>query len=559
VGPPSADMTERTGDASGWLIVREDGVIVAADERAMTLVGAGAIATLVGRAWPSLVAASDAPLLAMAVTAFEHGEAWSGALAFQFDEEPVALAVSLIPRVPGRGEVAVIHLAPVAHEDHQPIRTATAAGQRDDLEVLVDAIEASAELQDPTAIARAVLQAIRPAIRFEWGMVLRLFHQDHFGTPPAAEVVATYPTGLAGIDAGAAWTPIDAAEHALLESGEPSLDGRLARAENERSPLRRLPAFGMRSRLVVPLFAPAGGGVNGAVALYSTQPVAFSPADGLRLERFARRLGHFVGAAVELAAPVDREPAGTPTAEEPVAPSEHTPSEPTSSEAAAPSDRFDRLADFAAGVAHELNNPLAAVLGYAQLLPQLGDDDRAAALAAIEAETLRASEVTRDLLAFARQQPSARRDVHLAAVASRVLDVLHHDLHAAGIEVQTAFLATPVLAADEPQLEQAILHLLRNALDAMPDGGTLALAIRPIDGAVRLEVTDSGPGVPEMIASRIFEPFVTTHDDPAHRGMGLAIVHGIAGAHGGRAWFEPVTPHGARFILELPAGAQPAI
>jgi signal transduction histidine kinase len=269
--------------------------------------------------------------------------------------------------------------------------------------VLVDAIEASAELHDPQAIARAVLQAIQPAIRFEWAVVLRLFHHEHFSTPPAAEMVATYPTGLAGADAGAAWTPIDRSEQAVLEAGEPSLDGQLTRDDEDRSPLRRPPAFGMRSRLFVPLFAPAGAGVNGGMALYSTQPMAFSPADGLRLERFVRRLGRFVGPAVEVASASE---AAAPAAGEPAAP-------PETDEAREPdaNGEMRRLADFAVGVAHELNNPLAAVLGYAQLLPQLSEEERGPALSAIEAETLRASEVTRDPLAFARQQPPATRDM----------------------------------------------------------------------------------------------------------------------------------------------------
>jgi len=540
-GPAFPAATDERGNASGWLIVREDSVIVAADERAMTLVGAGSIATVVGRSWPSLVAASDAALLAMAVAAFERGEAWSGALAFQFDVDPITLAVSLVPRVPGRGEVAVIHLAPAEATDDPSHRAPGTADEPRDLEVLVDTIEASTELRDPEAIARSVLQAIKPAIRFEWGVVLRLFHQDHLGTPPTAEAVATYPTGLAGVDAGAAWTPIDRAERSLLQTGEPSLDGRLTRSEDEQSPLRRLPAFGMRSRLLVPLFAPAGAGVNGAVALYSRQPVAFGPADGIRLERLVRRLGHLVGPAVELAASAT-EDTGTP--EDP--PATHPPTLETAD------GRFDRLADFAAGVAHELNNPLAAVLGYAQLLPQLEEADRASALEAIEAETMRASEVARDLLAFARQQPPARRDVRLESVVGRVLDVLRHDLERAGVAVVTDYALLPPLSADEPQLEQATLHLLRNALEAMPQGGTLRLATKATSRGQRFEVSDSGPGVAAEVADHIFEPFVTTHEDSEHRGMGLAIVYGIAGAHGGQLAFKNLDGGGAQFSLELP-------
>ena len=210
-GFASTGADRDSGATAGWLIVREDGVIVAADQRAIALVGAKTLTMLLGRAWTSLVSATEAPLLAMAVAAFERGEAWSGALSFQLEEERLLLAVSLVPRTPGRGDVALISLAPIAIADAAtPTTGAASSDERHDLEVLVDAIEASAELRDAEAIARAVLQAIRPALRFEWGVVLRLFHQDHFVTPAAAEVVATYPTGLAGVDAGAAWAPLGA-------------------------------------------------------------------------------------------------------------------------------------------------------------------------------------------------------------------------------------------------------------------------------------------------------------------------------------------------------------
>ena len=558
VGAVPQPAMDGPDERTGWLLVRDDGVVVAANEPAAALLGAASTEGLSNRTWASLVWIGDGTSLAAAYEAFEHGDEWRGVLHFQFDQEPVPLAVTVTSRTPGRGEVTVIGLAAsVAPSSAVP---SPAAAATRDLEVLVDSIEASAELQDVPSIARAVLQTIRVAIPFDWGVVLRLYPGDLSGAPSGAEVVASYPTGLAGIDRGAAWAPLDHDEQMLLDSGEPFLDGRLVTRESDTSSLRRLPAFGMRSRLLVPLFATAGAGVNGCVAVYRTQPFAFSADDGLRLERFVRRLGSRLGPTQ----PAPGSPTGPPTAKPsaplppPVVSSPEPPAtvRPEARRATDDDSGLERLADFAAGVAHELNNPLAAVLGYAQLLPQLGEDERGIALEAIEQETLRASQVARDLLAFARQQPTQRRDVGIDAVVRRVLGVVRHELTEAEIELVTNFGAPPVIEADEPQLEQALLNLLRNAHDAMAtDGGTLSVTTSSDAAHVRIEVADTGHGVPADIAARVFEPFVTSHDDGTHQGMGLAIVHGVAGGHGGRVWHEAVTPHGARFVLELPIAA----
>ena len=553
---PQPAMNERDS-RTGWLLVRDDGVIEAANEPAVALLGAGSTEGLAGRTWASLVWIGDGASLAAAYEAFERGDEWRGVLHFQFDQESLPLAITVTSRTPGRGEATVIGLAALAPPDSV---TAPDGVATRDLEVLVDSIEASAELQDAPSISRAVLQAIRAALPFEWGVVLRLSS----GNVAGAEVVATYPTGLAGVDRGAAWAPLDRDEQTLLDTGEPSLSGRLTASEEQQSPLRRLPAFGMRSRLLVPLFAQAGAGVSGCVAIYRTQPVAFGADDGLRLERFVRRLGrHLEPARPDPATPTDLPPAEpSPPLPPPVISSFEPPTEiepepePEPPIAADENRGLERLADFAAGVAHELNNPLAAVLGYAQLLPLLGEDERGTALEAIEQETLRASQVARDLLAFARQQPAQRRDVSVDVVVRRVLAVVRHELSEANIELVTNLGAPPVIEADEPQLEQALLNLLRNARDAMAEtGGSLTVTTTSEGANVRIEVADTGPGVPADIESRIVEPFVSSYVDGVHQGMGLAIVHGIAGGHGGRVWHEAVTPHGARFTLELPIAA----
>ena len=148
--------------------------------------------------------------------------------------------------------------------------------------------------------------------------------------------------------------------------------------------------------------------------------------------------------------------------------------------------------------------------------------------------------------------------MHLEAVVSRVLDMLRYDLGEADIELVDQTVVVPSLQADEPQLEEAVLHLLRNALEAMPDGGRLTVSTSVVgENPVRDFRRDPGTGVAPEIADRVFEPFVGAQAGTEHRGMELAIVNGVAGAHGGRVWFEVAQPHGSRFFLQLPLGGEP--
>lgn len=140
----------------------------------------------------------------------------------------------------------------------------------------------------------------------------------------------------------------------------------------------------------------------------------------------------------------------------------------------------------------------------------------------IEQEALRASQVARDLLVFARPQPAQRRNVSVDVVVRRVLAVVRHELYEANIELVTNLGEPPVIEADEPQLEQALLNLLRNARDAMAeDGGSLSVTTTSEGANVRIELAATGPGVPAEIALRIFEPFVSSYVDGMHQGMGL--------------------------------------
>jgi len=236
-----------------------------------------------------------------------------------------------------------------------------------------DALEDS---DSPGAAARAVLQALDAAMPFDFGCVLRF-------TGDTATVVAVYPSSMAGVAVGDTWTQLEEAEASVRERGEPAMDGDLRVAPADapaRTPLGRLPAFGLRSRIHIPLFHHAE--VAGIALFYRQGVRAFAAADGWLAERTLRRLG------ARLRGPLTTEV------------SDRAPDPDIDAIA-----RFDALGDLVAGAAHELNNPLTSILGYAQILDSLEGADREHALHTIEEESQRAARIMRNLLQFARQDP----------------------------------------------------------------------------------------------------------------------------------------------------------
>lgn len=379
---------------AGWLLSHADGLIVAADEAAATLLHAPSPDALIGRTWPSLVASSDRRVAETALAAAAEGSPWSGGLRFVFSLDTTPLHVELAPSG-GDSPMLVIRLEPAA----PPPGAADTAEDSRDAAALVVALDAESAIADDAAAAYAVLQALAQLVRFDWAAVLR------FDRAEAAQVVGAFPTAMAGVGPGSVWSPLDAAEAALVTDREPRLDVVLGRSPGSPSPLERLPAFGLSSRLLIPLFE--GASVVGAVVCYAPPQRAFQPIDGLRVERFARRLGQRLGQrmAQRIAAPSDVPPQAPPSAS--------TPGE------SAAEGQPSSLDEVVAEVAHQLNNPLTSILGYAQLLPSLPEEDRAAALTTIEQEAERAARMVRNLLAFGREQPAAdtESDSSLAAPA----------------------------------------------------------------------------------------------------------------------------------------------
>ena len=420
------------GARSGWLVARSDGIVVAADREFAALVGAPDPDALIGRSWPSLVTARTAHRLQEAERAAAAGERWSGTLELLFADRPVELLFEVLV-TSGTDEIVLLRATEPMPSRAAWTAAADAAQPADtaDLRTIVVAMEALAELRDVSAAARAVLQAVQPRLPFDWGALL-LLDGDR------AEVLCTYPSAMAGIERGHSWSGLDAADRLTLGSGEPSLSGDLAVERGDVSPLTRLPAFGMRSALRVPLYG--GGRVRGCVALYSHRRGAFTPADGVRLERVVRALGPRLGEASR----ADDGGPGTEQAARPAPPEARpAPSEARPEPSTAPDELVSRTA-------HELNNPLTAILGYAQMLHTLDGDEQRRAISTIEQEALRASLIVRNLLPPQRAATEPSPPAEAPALAGRGERVLIVDdeesirmlirevLGAAGYEVDTA-------------------------------------------------------------------------------------------------------------------------
>lgn len=230
--------------------------------------------------------------------------------------------------------------------------------------------------------------------------------------------------------------------------------------------------------------------------------------------------------------------------------------------------RSERLADLgqvAAGLAHELRNPLASMMGSVELLrgAPLGSEDRRL-LDIVLREGGRLAQLVSDFLAFARPAPPRREPFDLAALAAEELEAFEHDPAATGVELRRVLRAAPA-TGDPDQLRQVLWNLLLNAAQALPPAaspglprGWLEVTCAPLPGGgALLAVEDDGPGVAPADQERIFTPFFTTK--PAGTGLGLATVHRIVDAHGGTLTLDARPGLGARFSVQLPppGGEQP--
>lgn len=218
-------------------------------------------------------------------------------------------------------------------------------------------------------------------------------------------------------------------------------------------------------------------------------------------------------------------------------------------------ERLAAVGELVAGVAHEVNNPLGSISAFAQLLLReegLSADQRES-LEIIYGETLRASHVVKDLLAFARRSAPRRESVEVTQVVERALRLRGYQLASHGVHTVLELpQGLPPVVGDARQLQQVVLNLVTNALQAMPDGGELRLTASGGDDGVRLEIVDSGTGIPESVRPHIFEPFFTTKPEGEGTGLGLSVSYGIIAAHGGTLTLGDSSPSGTTFLISLP-------
>lgn len=217
-------------------------------------------------------------------------------------------------------------------------------------------------------------------------------------------------------------------------------------------------------------------------------------------------------------------------------------------------ERLAAAGRVSAQVAHEVRNPLSAISLNTEMLedelPEGATESRRL-LGAIRREVERLEGITEEYLQFARLPAARLEREDLRELVDSLLDFLHEDLAGQRIEVRRELAPVPLVLGDDAQLRQAFLNLIRNAREAMPEGGRLTVRTGVRDGQVEVAVEDTGPGIGDEEISRIFDPFFSTK--AGGTGLGLPITRRILTEHGGRVTVEGRVGEGARFTVILPA------
>jgi len=220
-------------------------------------------------------------------------------------------------------------------------------------------------------------------------------------------------------------------------------------------------------------------------------------------------------------------------------------------------DRLATIGQLSAGVAHELNEPLGNILAFAQLarkepgVPTQVVQD----LDKIVKTSLHAREIIKKLMLFARQMPPRKVPVNLNAMVEEGLYFLQARCSKVGVTIERQLAPElPEIVADPSQLDQVLVNLVVNAIQAMRDGGTLRIATCDSGSHVVLAVEDTGIGMDREVLEKIFTPFFTTKDVHEGTGLGLPVVHGIVTSHGGTISVQSTPGRGTRFEISIPVG-----
>ena len=218
-------------------------------------------------------------------------------------------------------------------------------------------------------------------------------------------------------------------------------------------------------------------------------------------------------------------------------------------------EKLAAMGTLAAGVAHEVNNPLAAISSLIQMMQskQNPDSETSEKLKLISGQITRITQVTRDMMDFARVRPAAKSAVDVNDLIETSLRLASFDKSFQKLELEKVLAEDlPEVYADGDQLQQVFLNLVLNARDAMPAGGVLRISTSNAAGELQIEISDTGTGIDRANRKKIFDPFFTTKQAGKGTGLGLAVCYGIITAHGGRIEVLEKEPHGTTFLITLP-------
>ncbi|MDX6695570.1 MAG: hypothetical protein QOF02_3173, partial [Blastocatellia bacterium] len=232
--------------------------------------------------------------------------------------------------------------------------------------------------------------------------------------------------------------------------------------------------------------------------------------------------------------------------------------------AVARAEKLAAVGRLAAGVVHEINNPLATISACAEALESRAkegafddspeSEDLREYLALIRSEAFRCKMITNGLLDFSRTRAGEHAPVDVSGVIETAARLVAHQKRGERVEIVTEVSDdVAVISGDEGQLQQAVIALSTNAIDAMPDGGRLRLGARNEEGHVLIEVSDNGHGIAPENLTKIFDPFFTTKEVGRGTGLGLAVCYGIVTEHGGRLDVQSAIGKGTTFTISLPA------
>jgi len=219
------------------------------------------------------------------------------------------------------------------------------------------------------------------------------------------------------------------------------------------------------------------------------------------------------------------------------------------------SEKLASIGQLAAGVAHEINNPMGVILGFAQgivkTLPE--DDPLRKPLTTIEKESLRCKRIVQNLLDFARYSEPTPQLTHINELIDTSCDLVKHQISLQNVRLVKGYdLALPAIMADPNQLQQVFINIMLNAYQAMPDGGTLHITTKMVGSELQVIFADTGTGIPPENVQNIFDPFFTTKEVGEGTGLGLSVSYGIIKAHGGDIEVESQVGKGTTFVIKLP-------